>query len=132
MLFRKEYAIRRFEPTKFVRGHSSSSYADKPFLADVQTLENVSVTDENGTRTVQRVKTFSSEKIQTADQANGIHADWLWFQEKWFQADSCRLSENTLLKHYTSEFTEISEVENKAYLKPPVLKEGQEVEDETE
>ena len=121
MLFYKQYVLRRFEPSVYVRGHSTSKYADKPLHADIQTLQNVATTGESGAYSKQRVKVFSKDKIQIADKANGVRADWLYFQGKWFEAVSCRLSENTLLKHYTSEFEEILNGEQSGYLKPPVI-----------
>lgn len=130
MLFYKEYALRRFEPSVYVMGHSTSSFADKPLHADIQTLQNISTTGESGAYSKQRIKVFSKERIQIADKKNGIRADWVYFQEKWFEAVSCRLSENTLLKHYTSEFEEILSGDADSYLQPPVIK--KEEEEETE
>lgn len=126
MLFYKEYALRRFEPSVYVRGHSTSPFTDKAVHADVQTLQNVATTGESGAYSKQRIKVFSKEKIQIADQQNGTRADWLYFQGKWFEAVACRLSENTLLKHYTSEFEEILNGEKDSYLKPPEIKEDEE------
>ena len=121
MLFYKRYILRRFEPSVYVGGHSTSKYADKPLQADIQTLQNNATTGESGASSKQRIKVFSKEKIQIADKPNGVRADWLYFQDKWFEAVSCRLSENTLLKHYTSEFEEILNGEQSGYLKPPVI-----------
>ena len=123
MLFYKEYVLRRFQPSVYVKGHSTSSFADKPLHADIQTLQNSSTTSERGAESKQRIKVFSKEKIQLADRDNGIRADWVYFQEKWFEAVSCRLSENTLLKHYTSEFEEVLPAELSVYLKGPVIEE---------
>ena len=109
MLFYKEQKIRRFGATKFIRGHSTSSVEEKTLPMDVQTSDNTSVTDENGTRTVQHLKTFSKVKMIPADQHKGVQGDMLYFQEKWFRCDSCKLSENTMLKHYTSTWTEVPE-----------------------
>lgn len=123
MLFYKKYVLRRFQPTVYIGGHSTSSYTNKALQADVQTLQNASTTAESGADGKQRIKVFSKEKIQLADSEKGVRADWLYFQEKWFEAVSCRLSENTLLKHYTSEFEEIQKTEFTDYLKAPVIEE---------
>ena len=130
MLFYKRYVLRRFEPSVYSEGHSSSKYADRPLQADIQTLQNNATTGESGASSKQRIKVFSKEKIQIADQPNGVRADWLYFQDKWFEAVSCRLSENTLLKHYTSEFEEILNGERPGYLKPPVIHDETEKEEE--
>lgn len=132
MLFYKRYGIRRFKPSVYTGGHPTSQYTDEVFYADVQTLQNTSTTSDSGAESKQRVKVFSKDKIQIADNDKGIRADWLYFQGKWFEAMSCRLSENTLLKHYTSEFEEIVHGEFKEYLKPPTVdkkkSEGEEAE----
>lgn len=130
MLFYKEYVLRRFQPSVYTQGHSTSTFAEKTVQADVQTLQNTSTTSDSGAESKQRLKVFSKEKIQIADNENGIRADWLYFQEKWFEAVACRLSENTLLKHYTSEFEEVKG-ELSIYLKPPVMKDDT-VEDDEE
>lgn len=130
MLFYKQYVLRRFEPSVYSVGHSTSKYTDKALPADVQTLQNIATTGEGGAYSKQRLKVFSKEKIQIADKTNGVRADWLYFQEKWFEAVSCRLSENTMLKHYTSEFEEILNGEIPGYLKPPVIDDETEKEEE--
>lgn len=129
MLFYKEYVIRRFQPSVYVKGHSTSEYEEKTLQADVQTLQNTSTTSESGAESRQRLKVFSKMKIQIADKRNGIRADWLYFQGRWFEAVSCRLSENTLLKHYTSEFEEILNSEINSFVKPPAGAEESEAEE---
>lgn len=123
MLFYKGYVLRRFKPSVYSKGYSSSSFAEKSLHADIQTLQNVATTGESGAYSKQRIKVFSKEMIQIADKNNGVRADWIYFQGKWFEAVSCRLSENTLLKHYTSEFEEILNGELEDFLKPPVINE---------
>lgn len=118
-LFHKPYTLRRFKPSVIIKGHSTSMYEEKTLLADVQTLQNISSTLDSGAESKQRLKVFSKEQIQLADKPKGIRADWLYFQGKWFEAVACRLSENTLLKHYTSEFEEIPNAEHPGYLQPP-------------
>lgn len=129
-MFYRKYIIRRFEPTVYVKGHPTSTFLETEFHADVQTLEDISETDANGTRTKKRIKVFSKEPVHIADQKLGIRADWIWFQDTWMEARSCRLSEHTLLKHYTSEFVEIPEAEIPDYMKQPTLTE--EVENENQ
>lgn len=109
MMFYRPYRIRRFGATKFVRGHSTSSMEEYMFPMDVQTSDNTSSTDESGTRTVQHLKSFSKEKMIPADQKKNIQGDLLYFQDKWFRCDSCKLSDNTMLRHYTSTWTEVPE-----------------------
>lgn len=126
-LFYKQYVLRRFEPTVYVEGHSTSPCKYKSLHADIQTLQNTSTTSDSGAESKQRIKVFSREKIQVADKKNDIRADWIYFQDKWFEAVSCRLSENTMLKHYTSEFEEVLNSEYPEYVTPPpVISEEQE------
>lgn len=120
-LFYKPYVYRRFGASVYIKGHSTSSYEDKRLLADVQTLENGSSTSQSGAESKQMIKVFSQTRLQIADKKNGVRADWIWFQDKWFEVKSCRLSENTLLKHYTSVAEEILNGETDAYLQAPVV-----------
>lgn len=125
-LFYKQYILRRFEPSVYEEGHSTSPCKYKALHADIQTLQNTSTTSDSGAESKQRIKVFSRDKIQVADKQNDIRADWIYFQDKWFEAVSCRLSENTLLKHYTSEFEEVLNSELPEYVTPPVINEEQE------
>jgi hypothetical protein len=78
---------------------------------DVQTLENASKTDADGTKFVQRLKVFCDFPILVENVQTQQKADRLWFQDKWFECISCRLSENTPLKHYTATFVECLDAE---------------------
>ena len=124
MLFYKSYVYRRFEASVYVKGHSTSTYKDKPLKADIQTLENTSSTSNSGAESKQRIKVFSQKKLQVADKNKGVRADWIWFQGKWFEVVSCRLSENTMLKHYTSQAEEVLNAENEIYRSRPAIAQG--------
>lgn len=107
MLFwRKKRIFRRFTEAEPINGYSSSDYDDVVILADVQTVSKKNSTEEDGDDSLQKVKAFTDEEIRTADVEKGILADNLWFQGKWFECQSSVLSENTILKHYTSEFVQ--------------------------
>ena len=73
---------------------------------DVQTLQDDVITTPDGSRSVQRLKVFCDSKIIVEDEGNQQKADRLWFQDKWFECMSSRLSENTPLKHWTATFVE--------------------------
>lgn len=79
---------------------------DMVILADVQTLSRRTMTGPDGDYAVQEVKMFSDFEINVADQSLGTMGDRLWFQGKWFECRSSRLSENTFLKHWTSTFVQ--------------------------
>lgn len=104
---KKPHCVRRYTEPKIIRGYSSIPYEDSSLLMDVQTLEDVVITTSDGNRSCQRLKVFCDSEIQIEDVSKQQKADRLWFQGKWFECKSCRLSENTPLKHYTATFVEL-------------------------
>lgn len=103
---KKEKWIRRYSQPTIVRGYLSIPYADITLPMDVQTLEDVVITTEDGSKSIQKLKVFCDSEILVENEAKQQKADRLWFQEKWFECKSSRLSENTPLKHYTATFIE--------------------------
>ena len=106
IFFKQEYVLRRFQESKVVKGYISTTYEEKTVPMDIQTTENVDITESDGTRSVQKLKAFCDMEIRVADVKKQHTADWVWFQGKWFECQSCRLSENTFLKHYLATFIE--------------------------
>lgn len=104
--FRKPYILRRYTEPKIIRGYSSIPYRELTLPMDVQTMEDAVVTDEDGSRSVQRLKVFCDDEILVEDVFRRQKADRLRFQGKWFECRSSRLSENTPLRHYTATFVE--------------------------
>lgn len=109
--FRKKRTIRRYKEPKEDKGYITIPYDDLELPMGVQTLENVSVTTPDGTKFIQKLKVFCDYKILTEDIDKKQKADRLWFQDKWFDCTSCRLSENTPLRHYTATFIELLDQE---------------------
>ena len=112
--FKREHKIRRFSAPVIIEGYATIPWEEKTMLMDVQTLEDVSETGPDGTRSVQRLKVFCDEQLFTEEEQTQQKADRLWFQGKWFECRSSRLSENTPLRHWTATFIELpyeSEVE---------------------
>lgn len=105
-LWRKKRIIRRYGPPEAEGGYESSTCEDIVILADVQTTEKRTNTGEDGDDTLQKLKVFSEAEIKTADDSTGRKADLLWFQGKWYECRSSILSDNTMLKHWTSMFTQ--------------------------
>ena len=103
---KRPHTIRRYFKPTIVRGYSSIPYVDLTLPMDVQTLEDVVITTPDGSKSIQRLKVFCDSEILIESEAKQQKADRLWFQEKWFECRSCRLSENTPLKHYTATFVE--------------------------
>lgn len=103
---KKPHTIRRYSKPIFVRGYSSIPHSDSTLPMDVQTLDDVVITTSDGSKSIQRLKVFCDSEILVENEVNQQKADRLWFQEKWFECKSCRLSENTPLRHYTATFVE--------------------------
>lgn len=105
-IFKKPYLLRRYSKPQIVQGYSSIPYADKTLPMDVQTLEDAVITTPDGSRSVQRLKVFCDFEILVENSGNQQKADRIWFQGKWFECRSSRLSENTPLRHWTATFVE--------------------------
>ena len=103
---KRPHTLRRYSEPVFVKGYSSIPYEDLTLPMDVQTLEDVVITTPDGSRSVQKLKVFCDSEILVESEAEQQKADRLWFQKKWFECKSCRLSENTPLRHYTATFIE--------------------------
>lgn len=103
---KKPHKIRRYSEPVYVKGYSSIPYEDLTLLMDVQTLEDVVITTPDGSKSVQKLKVFCDRGILVESEDRQQKADRLWFQNKWFECKSCRLSENTPLRHYTATFIE--------------------------
>lgn len=69
-----------------------------------------------GSESVQRLKVFCDAELFTESEHRRRKADRLWFQNKWFDCQSSRLSENTPLRHWTATFVECLDQED-----PPTL-----------
>jgi len=108
-LWQKERTVRRFSPQTTDGGFGYTAHSDIKVMADVQTPDRKQSTDTDGDSTVQHLKVFSNEKFLTADENSGQRADLLWYQEKWFECRASRLSENTMLAHWTSEFVQLAD-----------------------
>lgn len=127
--FKKPYTLRRYSEPVFVDGYSSIPYEDLTLPMDVQTVSDDVITTPDGTTSVQRLKVFCDYPILVESTEKQQKADRIYFQGKWFECKSSRLSENTPLKHYTATFTELLDNEPAPETK---TEEGGVVEDETE
>lgn len=104
--FKRNHLFRRFSRPINERGYVSIPYTDITLHADVQTTEDTAKTDADGTRSVQRLKVFCDEPLLVENQKTQQKGDRLYFQNKWFECKSCRLSDNTPIRHYTATFVE--------------------------
>ena len=104
-LWKKKRLIRRCTGTVEVDGYNVPGFEDLYMLADVQTMDNSVSTGLDGDIGLQKIKVFTDCEMKVASE-NGDLGDRIWFQGKWFECRSSRLSENTFLKHWTSTFVE--------------------------
>lgn len=104
--FKREYKLRRFKQAVVVDGYASIPYEELTVLADIQTTDRSMTTAFDGTVEVQSIKVFCDEELLPENSASGQKGDWIWFQGKWFECKSTRLSENTPLRHWTATFVE--------------------------
>lgn len=105
-LWKRKHILRRLVEPESSGGYVTEMTKDMVIKADVQTLSRRTTMGADGDYSVQEVKMFSDFEINVADQALGTMGDRLWFQGKWFECRSSRLSENTFLKHWTSTFVQ--------------------------
>ena len=108
---KKNYTLRRYSEPKYVKGYSSIPYEDKTLPMDIQTSENIVETAQEGRRSIQQLKVFCDYEILVENEHTHQKADRIWFQGKWFECRSSRLSENTPLRHWTSTFVQCLDYE---------------------
>lgn len=106
VLFGRTKTIRRYAPTTYVDGYPYAPSSDIELVMDVQTTEDATVTTPDGTIACQRLKVFCDSELLVENRAEQQRADRLYHMGKWFDCISCRLSENTLLRHYLATFVE--------------------------
>lgn len=120
-IWMKEHTVRRFAEPLVSGGYNFTKHTDITISADVQTSQSSQKTDEDGDCSLQQLKAFSNDEFLTADEKTGRKADLLWFQDKWFECRASRLSDNTMLGHWTSEFIQCLDQPD-----APVNEEGEE------
>ena len=118
VIFSKKHILRKFEMT-LDRGRESLSYKDCTIQGDVQNPSDQSSKEPSGSRREPRIKAWTDIPITPDDQLTGKHADWIWYDEKWWKCVNCRYSGNTLLSHYVSEFVRVPENEPAEHRKKP-------------
>ena len=104
--FKRTYLVRRYSKPVYVRGYASIGYEDTYMQMDIQTTEDTMTTDEDGTKSKQRLKVFCDSELLIEIPEKEQKADRIYFQDKWFDCTSCRLSDNTPLRHWTATFVE--------------------------
>lgn len=116
VFFKKPYVVRRYFKPVYIHGYLSSSYEDLKIFMDVQTMEDTIQTEQDGAKSIQKLKVFCDWKLLIENVGEQQKSDHLYFQGKWFACQSSKLSENTLLRHYTAIFVECLDQEEKPEL----------------
>lgn len=109
IIFKRTYLRRRFGEVTWVNGYPSRVYVDANVVMDIQTTDDTIRTTEDGSQAVQNLKVFCDEAFVLDHEVGHSRADQVWFQGKWFECKSCRLSNNTFLAHYVATFTECAD-----------------------
>lgn len=103
-LWKKRHILRRYTGQQVVYGHEVTTHEDMVIRADIQTTDQSVSTGLDGDTATQRIKVFTDTQLNVA--RDNLPGDKIWFQGRWFECRSTKLSENTFLKHWTSTFIE--------------------------
>lgn len=103
-LWKKKRLLRRYVGWQVVNGYEVASHEDMYIYADVQTTDQSVSTGLDGDDATQRIKVFTDTQLNVA--RDRLPGDKIWFQDRWFECRTTKLSENTFLKHWTSTFVE--------------------------
>lgn len=107
--FKDTYILRRFSESKIVNGYPVSGSEDIKVELDVQTVSDDVLMEETGSRDKMILKTFGNFPIRCSKQEEGVVSDQLFYEGRWFECISSRLSKNTFIKHWTSTFSLVPE-----------------------
>lgn len=104
-LFKKSYTVRKYGQQTIVDGYASAPYDDVTLKLDVQQLSPDDLLAlPDGERTVKRIKSYGGGKLTASDEFEKVRGDMLFYRGQWYECTASFLRENTLLKHYTSQF----------------------------
>ena len=105
VFFGSAYTMRRYEKDVIVNGYSApGTYTDSTVTLDVQSQYSVETPEDPGSRDSFTLKVFSDFAFRVSNQEEGVRADLIYYEGRWFEAAQCRESKN-VLPHWTSLFT---------------------------
>lgn len=108
--FGENYTLRRYGECKFINGYAVSEYEDQTVFLDVQTISDDEVKEDTGSRDEMMLKTFGDFPIRCAKQEDSFRSDRLLYDGRWYECTASRLSQNTILEHWTSVFTLLPDI----------------------
>lgn len=107
--FGKNYTLRRYAKGKVVNGYVTAAHEDQSVFFDVQMISDDEVKEDAGSRDKMMLKTFGDFPVRCTKQEDGVQPDRLFYDGRWYECTSSRLSQNTFIKHWTSVFTLLPE-----------------------
>ena len=107
--FKDTYILRRFGESTIINGHQIFQNEDMEVELDVQTVSDEELMEETGSRDKMILKTFGDFPIRCSKQEDNVVSDQLFYEGRWFECISSRLSKNTFIKHWTSTFSLVPE-----------------------
>ena len=106
-IWKKPKILRRFGSPEYTDGYNLYPSEDYTVMLDVQVQSDSQTNHEDGKEAFRRLTTYGDSEIRTSK--DGYHADWLWHQGRWYECVDSVLTENTWLRHYTSQFVECAD-----------------------
>ena len=104
-LFRKPYIVRKHGVQTVKRGYASSPYTDIKIRLNVQPQPPDNFEGrESGDATVKRLKSWGADRLNSADEINGIPGDLLYYQGEWYECKSCVPWDQAPLAHFQADF----------------------------
>lgn len=107
--FKRKVKIRRHSDTSVINGYHTAAWSE--FYADVNVQEsnNNMRPNEEGKSDSMSITTYSDCEFKIADNLNQANADMLEYNSNWYECVSCVFYDNTILKHYTSQWNRLPE-----------------------
>lgn len=102
--FGDNYTLRRYGKDEIINGYPTAGHEDVTVFLDVQTMSDDEVVEAGGSRDKMMLKTFGDFPIHCSKQEEGVQSDQLFYEGRWFECVSSRLSKNTIIRHWTSTF----------------------------
>lgn len=87
-----------------MNGYPVASFEDVAVTLDVQMMSDKAIIEAGGSRGDMMLKSFGTFPIRISNQNECVRSDQLLYNGRWYECITSRLSQNTILKHWTSTF----------------------------